>query len=460
MKQADYLRTAFCVCFVLSVTACKESKPSQMDNTEAGSSAQREDRPAANGGVGGGAKNDKTAGSSGSGQAQTAGRSGNPTSAGRGGSAVQSGGGTGGREAAAGQGGEKAEEAGQSGSAGSMAAASGKQFVYVSGYGSNIHVLELDAQAGQLAELTTVNGGMSPSYMAFSADKRFAYAINEADDANSKVLAFAVDAKTGNLSALNSQITGGSGSPHLAVHPSGKWLAVAHYTSGEVSVLPIAEDGKLGSVGKPDRGPDDDCDKAHQAVFDHSGEHLFVPCLGTNYVLQYKFEAGELKYNDPPTVKVEGGPRHLAFDPAETHAYVLSETASTITWFDYDKATGQLSNPKTINSFDQQAGSSAHIVVHPNGKWLYASNRKENSLGLFSIAADATPTALAFQKEMISTPRDFSIDPTGAWLILANQNGAQTVLLYQIDQNDGKLTRKQTLSNDDKPTFTRALILP
>lgn len=350
--------------------------------------------------------------------------------------------------------------AGQGGSAGSIAAASGKQSVYVSGYGPNIHLLELDPQAGQLAELTTVSGGMSPSYMAFSPDKRFAYAINEADGADSKALAFSIDAKTGNLSALNSQVTGGSGSPHLAVHPSGKWLVVAHYTSGEVSVLPIADDGTLGSASKPDRGPDNDCENAHQAVFDQSGDHLLVPCLGTNYVLQYKFEAGALKYNDPPTVKVEGGPRHLAFDPSETHAYVLSELESKITWFDYDKQTGTLSNPRTINSFDKQAGSSGHIVVHPNGKWLYASNRKENSLGLFSIAADATPSPVAFEKDMISTPRDFSIDPTGEWLILANQNGAQTVLLYQIDQTNGKLTRKQTVPNNDQPTFTRALVLP
>jgi 6-phosphogluconolactonase len=149
----------------------------------------------------------------------------------------------------------------------------------------------------------------------------------------------------------------------------------------------------------------------------------------------------------------------VAFDPSEKHAYVLSEHASTITWFDYDKATGRLSNPKTIEGFDQTAGSSAHIVVHSSGKWLYASNRKENSLGLFAIAADGTPSAVAFEKDMITTPRDFSIDPTGRWLILANQEGAETVLLYSIDANDGKLTRKQVVEVGDNPTFTQALIL-
>jgi 6-phosphogluconolactonase len=321
-------------------------------------------------------------------------------------------------------------------------------------------VLELDVEAGEMTALSTFDGGNSPSYMAFSPDKRFAYAINEADGANSKVLAFEVDPESGGLRALNSQVTGGSGSPHLAVHASGKWIAVAHYTSGEVSVLPVEDDGSLGSASEPDRGPNGDCDKAHQAVFDHSGDHLFVPCLGSNYVLQYVFENGQLKYNDPPTVSVQGGPRHVAFDPSEKHAYVLSEQASTITWFDYDKATGKLSNPKTINSREQTAGSSAHIVVHPSGKWLYASNRKENSLGLFAIAADGTPSAVAFETDMIATPRDFSIDPTGQWLILANQEGDETVLLYSIAAADGKLTRKQVVEVGDNPTFTQALSLP
>ena len=335
------------------------------------------------------------------------------------------------------------------------------QFVYVSGYGPSIHVLELDVQSGELTARSTAPGGNAPSYMAFSPDKRFAYAINEADGPDSKVVAFQVDPNSGALSALNSQVTGGSGSPHLAVHPSGKWIAVAHYTSGEVSVMSVQNDGALGSASAPDRGPNNDCDKAHQAVFDQSGKHLFVPCLGSNYVLQYLFENGQLTYNEPATVEVMGGPRHLAFDATERRAYVLTEHESTITQFDYDSATGRLTNPRgAINSFEQTKGSSTHIIVHASGKWLYVSNRKENTLGVFAIAADGTPSAVAFERDMISTPRDFSIDPTGRWLILANQEGAETVLLYSIDANSGKLTRKQVVAVGDKPTFTQALILP
>jgi 6-phosphogluconolactonase len=201
-------------------------------------------------------------------------------------------------------------------------------------------------------------------------------------------------------------------------------------------------------------------------VFDASGEYLFVPCLGSNYVLQYRFMSGTLAYNSPATVAVSGGPRHIALDPQQKHAYVLSEQASTITWFSYDAASGKLSNPQTINGYSKQAGASAHIVVHPSGKWLYASNRKENSLGLFTLdAATGRPEARKFETDMLAEPRDFSIDPTGTFLILANQgsdkpSSAQTVILYRIDAQNGELTRAQVVPNGQQPSFTLALVLP
>lgn len=94
--------------------------------------------------------------------------------------------------------------------------------------------------------------------------------------------------------------------------------------------------------------------------------------------------------NDPPTVMVAGGPRHMTFDASETHAYVLSETANTITSFAYDAATGRLSAPEVIDSFQTRKGSSAHIVAHPGGHLLFASNRGENSRPQDRRAAEAS----------------------------------------------------------------------
>lgn len=329
----------------------------------------------------------------------------------------------------------------------------------MSGYGPDITVFDFATKTGVLTKRTSVSGGMSPSYLAFAPNLKFAYAVNEADAANSKVVAFSIEAKTGKLTRLNSALTGGDGAPHLAVHPSGKWLAVAHYNSGQVSVLPIVDSGMVGTAGTPDHGPNDSCTNAHQAVFDHTGEHLLVPCLGSDFVIQYKFTNGALSYNDPATVAVMGGPRHLAFDPEQKHAYVLSELESLITSFDYDSATGKLTNPQVINSYEQTKGSSAHIVVHANGKWLYASNRTENSIGLFALDANKRPQPVGFVKDMIANPRDFSIDPSGQWLISANQDGAQNVLVFKIDPTAGTLTRMSVADVGGQPTFTLGLVL-
>jgi 6-phosphogluconolactonase len=232
---------------------------------------------------------------------------------------------------------------------------------------------------------------------------------------------------------------------------------VTHYASGEVSVLPIRRDGGVLEPIAIDKGPDGACANAHQAVFDRTGDYLFVPCLGSDYLTQYKFADGVLSYNEPASVRTPS-PRHLAFDPAEEHAYVISEYDSTLTWYDYDAESGTFSNPQVINSYQTTAGSSAHVLVHPSGDFLYASNREENSLGLFSLAEDGAPHPVSFVTEGIATPRDFSIDPSGRFLILANQNGDQDVFVYRIARS-GELTRVGVTPVGGNPTFTGAIDL-
>jgi 6-phosphogluconolactonase len=334
-----------------------------------------------------------------------------------------------------------------------------EEVLYVSGNGGTISSFGLDPRSGALTARATLAAGTSPSYLAFSPDEKFLYAIDENGGDVSSVIAYSIDPTDGHLTLINVAPTGGQGAPHLAVHPSGDWIVATHYGSGEISVLPIRDDGGVAEPRLIDKGPDGACTNAHQAVFDRTGDYLFVPCLGSDYLIQYKFDAGQLSYNDPASVTTPS-PRHLAFDPAETFAYVISEYDSTLTWFAYDAATGTLSNPHVIDSYQTLAGSSAHVVVHPSGEWLYASNRGENSLGLFSIDAAGTPSPVAFQTDGIDTPRDFSIDPSGKFLILANQNGAQDVFVYRIARDDGQLTRIGATPVGGNPTFTGAIELP
>jgi 6-phosphogluconolactonase len=376
---------------------------------------------------------------------------------------------TGGRGAAAGSGGNAAGGGGaaavsggsaQAGAGGSSVAVPATETVYVSGNGSDILVFGMDTKSGALTMKSRVNAGNAPSYLAIAPSKKFLYAVNENNGGTSKVVAFSIDGSDGHLTQINSAASGGNGAPHLAVHPSGKWLVVTHYTSGQTSVMPILDNGGVADASTIDKGPAPGCQQAHQAVFDLNGDYLFVPCLGSNYVIQFKFSAGRLTYNEPASVPVSGGPRHMAFDPQRRNAYVLSELESTITWLKYDAAGGKLSDPQVINSYQQTKGASAHIVVHPSGKWLYASNRQENSLGLFSIDAGGRPSALTFEKDMLNTPRDFSVDPLGSFLILANQAGPQNVLVYRIDPSDGRLTRVGLAAAGGSPTFTQAIVLP
>lgn len=313
--------------------------------------------------------------------------------------------------------------------------------VYVGGYSSEIAHFVLDRATGELEHRDATDAGNAPSYLAVHPLNDALYAVNEQDSsAASQILAFAIDPQDGDLTMINAVPSGGEGAPHLAVHPTGDWIGVAHYDSGHISILPVRADRGLGGVIDVDRGPADGARKAHQIVFDARGTTLLVPCLENNYVLQYQFNLGALVLNTPPTVAVTGGPRHMALSPDQRYAYVLSELNSTITSFLYDGIQGRLSSPQTIDSEEATKGESAHIAVHPSGQWLYASNRAENSVGVFSIDSEGRPHAVELVRAGIATPRDFAIDPFGEFLFVANQGGAQDLRIYRIAATDGRLS--------------------
>ena len=184
----------------------------------------------------------------------------------------------------------------------------------------------------------------------------------------------------------------------------------------------------------------------HQIVLDRSGRFALVPDLGLDQIVQYQFdgETGQLTANNPPAAAVAAGagPRHLVFDPEGRRAYVISELDLTVSAFDFEANRGILTPLQTVSAaaegIDRDEVSGAEIAVHPNGKFLYASLRGVNEMVLFRIEPSTGKLQLV---ERVSTegktPRNFALDPSGHWLLAANQN-SDSIVVFRIG-DDGRL---------------------
>lgn len=305
---------------------------------------------------------------------------------------------------------------------------------YVSGYDPTISVLNLVSGTGAVEPVTSVVGGMAPSWLAFGVGGKVVYALDEVEV--STIGAFAIGGD-GGLTAINRAPTGGKGAAHVAVDPSGQWLLSANYVSGDVAVNAILGDGGVGAATDLKSG----CQGAHQIVFAGGGKDVFVPCLQSNFIMQFTFAAGKLTANDPATVAWDGGPRHLVFDRAEKHAYLLTELDNNVTRFDFDAAHGTISNPASVSALAAGGvpGEAAEIAVHGSGKFLYASNRADDSIAIFALDAEGKPTNIGWQRSDVAGVRHFTFDPSGTFLLAASQTTAR-LAVFRIDQSSGQLT--------------------
>jgi 6-phosphogluconolactonase len=291
----------------------------------------------------------------------------------------------------------------------------------------------LDPQSGALASAGTTAVAGSPSFLAVDPARRHLYAVDEATAG--QIEAFSIDPSNGALAHLGDVSSGGNGPAHVSVDPSGKWVLVANYGDGTVSVLPVGAGGALGtasdtrSAGK----------NAHQILADATSRWVFVPCLGADYVAQYGLYAtGKLASNQVPTAPTAAGagPRHLAFHPSAPFVYLIDETDSTMSAWSYDTTTGRLSSLEAPLS-TRAAGATgtntgAELVVHPTGKWLYGSNRGDDTIALFALGSDGKMTAIGQQQTGGQTPRSFTIDPSGRWLLVAGQ-ASNDVRVFAVD---------------------------
>ena len=308
----------------------------------------------------------------------------------------------------------------------------------------------IDTVTGQLGPITLAAPVADPSFIALSPDGENLYAAEELS-ATGRVQAFRREAD-GSLSALNGRSAGGRGTCHVSVDPSGRDLLVANYESGSIACFRIRADGEIGFrtafIRFTGSGPNTDRQQGPHAhcIYASPDDAFVYSCdLGSDRIWIFRFDAarGCLVPNSPPWVQVSSGsgPRHLIFSHNGRFVYVSSELGQSVSVFSRDPVTGNLAPLETINISAGISGRKAipaEIALHPNGRWLYLSNRGSDTISVFAVRSSGRLGLIQNAAAGVKTPRSFAIDPTGRWIIAAGQDDNQIAVL-KIDPHSGEL---------------------
>jgi 6-phosphogluconolactonase len=323
-----------------------------------------------------------------------------------------------------------------------------------------IYLVRMDPRSGELRRVGSVNAGANPSFLAIHPNGRVLYAVNEVTEYNGKptgaVSSFAIVRDTGALTLLNEQPSEGGAPCYVSVDRSGRALLVANYVGGNVALLPIQTSGALAPAthvaqhrGSGPNKERQEAAHAHCIIPDRSNRFALAADLGIDRVLAYRLDLDD-KTLRPITggdaiMRPGAGPRHLALHPTLPLVFVANELDSTVTTLRFDRESGALSALETQSTLP--AGwtgtnypADIHLASSGGGRTLYVSNRGHNSIAVFSVA-DSTG-ALALEQVVPTNgdwPRNFSLDPTGRWLLVANQRSG-SVVVFRRDQKSGRLT--------------------
>jgi 6-phosphogluconolactonase len=328
-----------------------------------------------------------------------------------------------------------------------------------------IYAYRFDAPTGQATPIGLVAETANPSFLAIDPIQRFLYAANEISDyqghkkddqknggkKSGAISAFAIDRKSGKLTFLNQVSSHGAGPCYVSLDRTGKHVLTANYDGGSIAVFPVLKDGRLGEASAviAHTGPTVDPLGAEPHQIDLSSDNRFAIAsyLGMDRLLVYRFDPakGTLAASDPPFAQLHPGarPRHFSFHPNHKVLYVLEEAASKIDGFSYDAANGTLRQIATVSTLPEGFkgdNTTAEIKVHPEGKFLYSSNRGHDSIAVFAIdAATGMPRFLEAVPTGGKKPRNFEIAPGGSYLVAANQN-SNNIMIFKIDPQTGHLT--------------------
>jgi 6-phosphogluconolactonase len=317
-----------------------------------------------------------------------------------------------------------------------------------------IYVYQFDAATGSFKNLSNTDSSTNPSYLVISNSGKYIYSVNETKGENpGSVSSYKFDKAEGKLHLLNNQLTGGDDPCYITLTRNDKWLVVANYSGGSITLLPIDKNGSVGTYRQLLHDTGSSIDKSrqekahvHSTVFSPDENYLFTPDLGIDKVMVYRFNPQSpepLKLSSPSSVKVKpgSGPRHFTFHPNKKFAYLVNELSGSVCAYSY--SAGKLSKLQESSTHPREykgAIGSADIHVSPDGKFLYVSNRgEENTLTIFSINKSGRLTLVDYQSTLGKTPRNFIIDPSGNYLLVANQESGN-VVIFKRNKRSGLLS--------------------
>ena len=328
------------------------------------------------------------------------------------------------------------------------------QWVYIgTGSPEGIFRCELDPETGKLTQPEVAAKLNGPSFLELSPDGKTLYSVGSVPKMKvGSVFSFAIDPSTGALKQTGMAPSGGNGPCHVSVDDAGKFLIVSNYGGGSCATIMLGDDGRIvkqadevqhegSSVNKQRQaGP-----HAHCGFFSNDGKRAYVCDLGLDKLLIYNVDrtTGKLTANDPPFIKLPDGtgPRHMHIINEGKTILVNGELNNTINVIEIDPTTGggtvKQSVPTLPLGFAGQ-NTTSEIRLHPNGKFIYVANRGQNSIAGYTWN-DNKLSLIGFADDGINIPRNFRIDDTGKWLLVANQDG-NNVNVFAIDAETGKLT--------------------
>lgn len=328
----------------------------------------------------------------------------------------------------------------------------------------SIYLCELDRDLKTFEVVDSFSGARGGSYLDFSPEQSYLFSINQErwnqESKHSTVTSFSVDEGSMALTMINSQSSQGSGICHIHCSKDGAYIFAANYGSGHATALPVNAEGKIAAASSvvigEGTGPNErrqDGPHAHQVMLDPGQNFLLVPDLGTDKIMIYAFDrdSGVLTPNPAqPFLRLPpgSGPRHLAFHPDGKLLFIVNELNSTITACSYDGSDGtitMLNSLSTVEDTHEGMKYPAAVRVHPNGKYVYASTRGENScISTFEIKEHGTVSRIQVMEQVPNWPRDFNLDPSGEFMLVAGERSNE-IRLYLIDKDTGLLSETSSV---------------